>query len=401
MKRMVLKPIYFDEFKCVGSKCEDTCCAGWRIDIDKKTYKNYMKCRNIEMRKKLKKNISRNRKISNDIDYARFNLVNGVCPFLNKDNLCDIYINIGQENMCYTCTVYPRLYTCVNEIFQLNLCLSCIEVAKLVLSSKESIKFDLVEEDIKESRVIRKLNSNLSEKITEVYFEEIREFSIDLIQNRKFSIEERLIILGLFCKNVGSDERISDLILKYNSFIEKGYYENILEKINLQNMVDTQFSLLVLLYENIVLNGFVFNERYMKIIQNVIDGLKLIDDINESKKNFINIYNIYNEFIKGKEYIYENYLVAYILNELFPYDIQDNIVDSYISLVIKFVIIKLNIIGLCSYYKNDMNEKKLIDTIQIYSKVMLHNIDLNDKIYSYLKENDMNTINHMILMIGK
>ena len=35
-------PDYFDEFKCIADKCEDTCCAGWGIVIDDKSYEKYL-----------------------------------------------------------------------------------------------------------------------------------------------------------------------------------------------------------------------------------------------------------------------------------------------------------------------------------------------------------------------
>ena len=34
-------PEYFKDFKCIASKCEDTCCAGWGIVIDDVTYDRY------------------------------------------------------------------------------------------------------------------------------------------------------------------------------------------------------------------------------------------------------------------------------------------------------------------------------------------------------------------------
>ena len=36
-------PRYFKEFKCIGGNCEDSCCIGWDIDIDKVTFKQYYK----------------------------------------------------------------------------------------------------------------------------------------------------------------------------------------------------------------------------------------------------------------------------------------------------------------------------------------------------------------------
>ena len=39
----VTVPDYYKDFKCIAGACEDTCCAGWQIVIDKKTLKKYIK----------------------------------------------------------------------------------------------------------------------------------------------------------------------------------------------------------------------------------------------------------------------------------------------------------------------------------------------------------------------
>ena len=36
-------PSYLKNFKCIGGACEDTCCAGWSIEVDEGTYKKYKK----------------------------------------------------------------------------------------------------------------------------------------------------------------------------------------------------------------------------------------------------------------------------------------------------------------------------------------------------------------------
>lgn len=403
----ILRPNYFEKFKCVGGSCEDTCCKGWKINIDRKTYKKYMKCKNIGMRKKLEKNISRNRNAKSDYDYASFKSINKDCPFLNDDNLCDIYIKLGEESMCNTCRIYPRTYNYVNGIIQEGLTLSCIEAARLVLMNKDIMEFDLIEDKSLPRAFSTIIKSNGSSKILEKNFEEIREFSIDIIQNRKFSIEERLIILGLFCKEIDANYKkensIDNIISKYNHYINEGYYENLLNKINIEKTIEAQFSLLILLSKNIVFNKFIIYQKYLEILHQMIEGLKLNNSsINEAKTNFIENYSKnYKNFIMNKEYIYENYLVNYIFNKLFPYDFKDDIINSYANLTINFLMIKLNAIGLCAYHKDQMDENKLLELIQAYSRAMLHDSSLNFKIYEYLKENDMNTINHMILMIGK
>lgn len=43
--RPILVPEYIEDFSCIGSACEDTCCAGWNITVEKKTYQAYRKVR--------------------------------------------------------------------------------------------------------------------------------------------------------------------------------------------------------------------------------------------------------------------------------------------------------------------------------------------------------------------
>ena len=38
---IISKPDYYDEFKCLADKCEDTCCAGWQIVIDDESLEAY------------------------------------------------------------------------------------------------------------------------------------------------------------------------------------------------------------------------------------------------------------------------------------------------------------------------------------------------------------------------
>ena len=36
-----LQPDYADEFRCLGAECEENCCQGWGVYVDKGTYTKY------------------------------------------------------------------------------------------------------------------------------------------------------------------------------------------------------------------------------------------------------------------------------------------------------------------------------------------------------------------------
>lgn len=138
----VLKPDYYNKFQCIANKCNDSCCIGWNVIIDKKSYNKYKKI-NGDFGKFLSKNISRNRINNSDLNYGKMKLISLKCPFLNNESLCNIYINLGEDSLCNTCKTYPRLVKKYREICEKNLTLSCPVVAKLIVNVKDKIGFQL------------------------------------------------------------------------------------------------------------------------------------------------------------------------------------------------------------------------------------------------------------------
>lgn len=125
-----VKPHYFDEFKCTADKCQDTCCAGWKIMIDDASLKKYM---NIPG--------SFGNRMINSLDFVdgSFLQKEGRCSFLNEKNLCDIVIQMGEDYLCDTCNRYPRHIEEFEGVREMSLSISCPEAAKLVLGCKDNI----------------------------------------------------------------------------------------------------------------------------------------------------------------------------------------------------------------------------------------------------------------------
>ena len=69
-------PEYFKDFKCIASKCEDTCCAGWGIVIDDATYDRYKNVQG-EFGDRLRS------EIVHEAGENIFVLKGNNCPFLN------------------------------------------------------------------------------------------------------------------------------------------------------------------------------------------------------------------------------------------------------------------------------------------------------------------------------
>jgi hypothetical protein len=179
----------FTDFKCIGSKCPYTCCKGWSVFIDKEAAEYYKKVEG-ELGEKLKKSIKyEGEKISFIMDK------NDRCPFLNDDNLCDIYINLGPENMCNICREFPRISHQYGDIYFLTVYQDCPEVAKMLIEKKEPIKFQFAESDkikaeIKEDIDWKKFNNYINAFVTVE----------DIVSNQSISIQNRIKLVILFSK---------------------------------------------------------------------------------------------------------------------------------------------------------------------------------------------------------
>lgn len=129
-------PKYYKKFKCIADKCEKSCCIGWEIDIDKSTYEKY---------KSLKNGYAPT--ILNSIsleETPHFKLCAGdKCPHLNEKGLCEIIINLGEDYLSHICREHPRFYNYTN-VAEVGLGMSCIEAARLILSSPDYYAFEEV-----------------------------------------------------------------------------------------------------------------------------------------------------------------------------------------------------------------------------------------------------------------
>ena len=125
-----LQPSYYETFRCVGSVCEDTCCRGWRVPVDKETYEKYRACSHPELGHKLHTLVSISPTRNSDDSYAEIKLDHAVCPFLTE-GLCEVHAKLGEEYLCKNCATYPRVMYNVDGVLEQSLDLSCPEAARL------------------------------------------------------------------------------------------------------------------------------------------------------------------------------------------------------------------------------------------------------------------------------
>ena len=277
--RPLLTPQYMRQFKCVGSQCEDTCCIGWRVNIDHATYRKYQRIPDLELRQELDSCIKRNRSQPGEKNYARIKMNPGnVCPLMNEESLCRIQLRLGEEFLSDVCATYPRVANLVNNVLEKSATMSCPEAARLALLNPDEMEFDELAEPVETRNIIDKqidTHGLAVARRAERYFWELRIFTIQVLQNRNYSLAERLIILGMFYQRVqnqidgGQVEEIPRIIASYTNLLEGDELRAELAAIPAQ--VTIQLELMKELADERVVNG-VTSRAYLSVLPNFCAG---------------------------------------------------------------------------------------------------------------------------------
>lgn len=382
----ILEPYYYELFNCIAQKCKDSCCKGWSVCIDKKTFLKYKKIGG-DFGKEINRCIKRKRDSEYDGEYGEMILTReGKCLLLDDNNLCRLYINKGEKYLCRTCTVHPRLINQYgNWILERNLKLSCPVVAEFLINSKSKLEFIEKDEDISELDILGRVRWNGYEKRKFDVFWKSRNFFIDIAQFSEIPVWKRLLFIKIF--KVKIEEIIEkseydkidlmiDVLRKYATDISN--IES-LDNILISNTMFKYNTILKILKENI--NYSVYkNETFDRLIKSLVDFILKYKD----KEKLERIEYEFNKNFKDKEYILENYLV-YNLYANYMEAMYDLNIDKQINnLIVSYSIIKAFLISNWSK-NNNLSDDDIIDILYCYTKIAEQDKKINI-IYNFIKK---------------
>lgn len=420
---------FYKEFHCIGGICEDSCCENWEIDLDEISLKNYMRQKG-DFGKRLKENTR--------VKEKQFILNGTRCPFLNDRNLCDIFIEMGEECLCETCTNFPRHIEEFENLKEVSLTMSCPEVSRIMLARKEKMTFDCEEgadedfglkhvEPIKSLAFWKRAHVNkLDKPLYDILFE-VRQFVFEVLQNRNVPVKERAATVLM-------------LAYEIQEFIDTKEYDKIIHKISnykkpeKKELLDTYFAK----HENRVIE----KEEWMKQILNMFEGLETIkeawtkllgdgmrtmhgqedmkammlaaglleDDMKESSEgnaagrelsSFLREYKIsYQEFLhyyQAKEYEFEHILVYYIFNYFLgaAYD-HDAFTKVKFAVVSYLVILELDIAVWLKQKKEFLYEDQVL-VAHAYSKEVEHSYNNFESLQLVLSAHPIIDVEHILI----
>ena len=405
----LLQPSYFDAFHCIGSACEDTCCVGWIVHVDKPTYDKYQNCSDPELGPSLRTLITINEKGSNDDDYAKIVFTEAGCSFLSE-GLCSIQQRLGESYLSNMCATYPRVMNRVGEVLQRSLDLSCPEAARVALLNPRPMDFD--EHEYPKGGSIRlgnspSLDTSSLKDCPEPYrfFRDVRRLVISVLQNRSYPIWKRLFMLGCLCEKLAETEMRSADRDALNA-VQK--YVNGLDDLLAQCPAHPPAVQLEAVLELIVarISSDSNSRRFLDCYREFMSGIQWTSKstMDEIGGRYAEAYSqYYVPFMSQHEHILEHYLVNYAHRTLFPFGLPESnqrlandrvpspIAAQYMLMTAHYAITKTLLIGMAGFHKSAFGVDHVIKLIQSCAKTFEHSATYPGQVIKMLADKAMTT----------
>lgn len=409
----VLQPDYVSLFSCISSQCEDTCCRGWRIAIDDETYRLY-KGLVADGDSVLSKGcFTETSQTELPGAAAEIVLRENACPFLDDEKLCRIQSMHGGKHLSFVCGQFPRQYVSVNGMLEMSLKLSCPEAARLALLNPHPMQFSQIpiEADFRSGIVPSvELKSSVNPRGINPHFGDIRVFIVDLLQNRTYSFEDRLVILGRFCEGLqkisdsSTDDDVHECINDYRSLVHNGGFNAFIDSI--PDYPSAQLKTLVILLEYRIKTDAT-GSRFLECFEQFKQGLRFESDMpdgilaetyKEAKKRH------FDPYIVDHEFILENYFVNYVFREFFPFGQLLNrrdhesserataVFTEFFSLAIRYAMVKNLLVGMSGCLQAGFGTDHVIKLIQSFEKNVGSDVPYQQKLLQFFSENNSLTV---------
>ena len=395
----VLKPFYYDDFKCIAGDCIDNCChAEWEISIDKKTYKKYRKLKG-QWGNKINNNIGRIRSNISDLRYGKIKLKDKGCSLLDEKGLCTIHANLGVGYLCNTCKVYPREITKFGEIYERNLFMSCPEVARYFVRHKENFYFNMGEEELSDLDKNYIVDKRYDENLYNLLWDS-RSLAMEIIQFKEIEIWKRIIFLKILTDKVQklideeNYENYEKVLNTFRNEITNIDVINSLDKIKF--VEDVKFDFIQSIINK---SSQLKRVKYSQLINDYYEMFNATDDKKENLKLLFEKEREFNIFLKDYENILENLLI-YLIYGYFMLALYSKDLNKQVNkVVITYSMIKMLLLGRYDANENKLKEDDFVEVFYVFSRVIEHNKIFLDKIYEVIKEVGYDKIAYTTILV--
>lgn len=406
-----IRPAYADQFRCIGSACEDTCCGGWSVPIDQPAFEVYQGLAPSPLRTLILASILRADERPPDATdrkpqpfaIIRMNESN-VCPLLAEDRLCRIQKEHGEDLLSHTCATYPRIRVRSGDVEQTALSFSCPEAARLVLTHPDLLHPDTLRQVESPCGNARANSEPDSPPLPPPppHFDAIQHSVLGLIGNRNYPLWQRLFLLSVFCRRLDSiangelNTAVPEFLRDFEATIATGALLPAMEALPMDGEAQLD---VVLRLAGMLLHRSNIRPRFVECVQAFTAGIgngpqATLQSLTE---NFADAYHrSYEPFLKRHPAMLENYLINTIIRCRFPFgkdgveaQTRSPMSREFAMLSAQFALMNGLLTGVAGFHREAFSMAHVVHTMQSASKHFEHHPEFLNLAHTLLVESNM------------
>lgn len=371
-----LFPRYVSRFSCVGAACEDNCCTGWTVSIDKKTFHAYRQVKTGALGNALSENVQRlkNQGSNGIYGHVRLHAETKECSFL-ENRLCAVQKNLGESYLSDTCFSYPRTTRRFAGQHEMALTLSCPEAARHALLAEDA--FDFVEGPVPvRNGAMSEVASRLGMPVE--LMNDVRIYCMQLLQTQGLALWEKLAVLGGFCEALtttlgkSGNAAVPALLESYVAIVEKGLVGEALAGLQPDHAAQARiFSILLQSKATAT-----WSDAQKAVFEAVVQGLDAgggTGALHQERliENYVRGIHRLQGALEAAPRLLEHYLLNEMFLELFPFS-GPSPYQHYLKLISRFGLLRLMLAAQCNTGTALPDAITLARTVQIYCRRFQH-----------------------------
>ena len=367
------KTSYYDDFKCIGSECPNSCCVGWEIDLDINTFQKYRDLQDSN----INKCISINQKPTND-KFAKIKNVNDQrCSFLDNNNLCNIQKKYSEKLLSPTCSNFPRRKVDFGSKQLLSCLLSCPEISRIFFADNEQFKIIDNKKKLVDTN-LKIIPDEFRNNLYAVSGERVFNFLYKLYNSNDISLEKCLMITNQIINEFSNKKIEPHKLNEIFKYIKSFFLNNKIEK---KKDTELQLEFLKKFFSCFLKKKI--NNKLSELINKLHTDYFLNTDIKKIKLLYEkNKLHNFNQFILKHPNIFKKFFIHEFFGKTQLLTNED--IDSkdgfylifFIALVSKLIII------LNTLYKDKIVVEDFIEVISLVSRYY----GVKDNLYKEEKE---------------
>ena len=377
MKKMLtaamLMPTCVSRFACIAGECEDTCCAGWGVTLDRDTFLHYQACPDPVLKPLFDQHVKRYAHSRSTQDHGHIELRGDdcrSCSLLSPERLCRVQERLGERALSDTCNHYPRTFHRLPGYHQASFTLSCPEAARLALLAEDAFSF--VEAELTVSQDFVALPRSRAGFPPEA-MDEVRMLLFQVLRSPDLPLGQRLKVIGGFCERLtaqpGARARLDlpGLVRSFEADLESG--QAVAAAGGTGELLDVQAQIATSIY----LQGRdAFQSPHVRAVLAEVDrGLGIREGEAPEAPHLVAAYE------EGRRrldlalapcpWLLEHALANDFLREVFPWG-QDTPMGHYALVVIRFALLRLMLAGRAAAREGLLSPSELAETVQAASR---------------------------------